>query len=243
MTMVWLGLTILGGLGLFAAFVQVVVIAFHENTSWGLACLTGLGSVPFMFRYWERVKIAVFVMLGGFLVLVFGAIGYSMTTVNAGIEEYEDLGERVAWEAPRTGPGDFGSVDQGFEPVGDSNQEWTDSVDSVGATPVPESTVEEEPRATGSPGDAPVIGEPDDVVETPVPRRHHRDGRLVEISELAGLKGERVVIILKNLERVPAYVVGVTDHSVQLRHRVGGGSVVYTIDFDDIREIRSRKAP
>ncbi len=243
MTMVWLGLTILGGLGLFAAFVQVVVIAFRENARWGVACLTGLGSIPFIFRYWERVKVSVFIMLGSFFVLVLGGIGYSMTTVNAGIEEYEDLGERVAWEAPRTtGSGDFGPLDQGFEPKGGSKEEWTDPGDSVDVTPGPESRTEDV-QPTEPPTDATGVGESEDIVETPVPRRRHRDGRLVGISELPGLKGERIVIILKNLDRVSAYVVGVTDHSVQLRHRVGGGSVVYSVDFDDIREIRSRKAP
>ncbi len=240
MTMVWMVLMVVGVLISLAAFVWLLVIAFRESTVWGLACLL----IPFVvlvfaFKFWDEAKMPFFGILVGSFFALFGGIGYSMTSVNLGIEEYADIGERVAWESPTVDPIEY---DQPGDLEGDQPG-------SAAEFPEPDQSVEEvdvvmAPAAVRNTSDhEDALAILDESGETPPPPRPHRDGALVPLSELASHQGDRVVILLNSLERVSAYVVGVDNQTVQLRHRVGGGSVTYTIDFDDIKEVRSRRTP
>jgi len=240
MTMAWIVLMVVGGLISLAAFVWVLVIAFRESAVWGLACLfIPFAVLVFAFKFWDEAKMPFFGILVGSFFCVFGGIGYSMTSVNLGIEEYADIGERVAWESPTVEPieydqpGDLEADEPGSEadfPQPDQSFEEAEGVIAPAAE-----------RNTSDHEDALAIL--DESGEPPPPPRPHRDGALVPLSELASHQGDRVVILLNSLERVSAYVVGIDNQTVELRQRVGGGSVTYTIDLDDIKEVRSRRVP
>jgi len=234
MTMAWIGLMAVGGLGSLAAFVWLLVIAFRESTAWGLASLfIPFAALVFVLKFWDQAKLPFFGCLAGSALGLFAAVGYSMTSVNIGIEEYADLGERVAWESPTVEslpdiePEDESDV-QVEDPGPDQTGEVIDELMESAA----------ELRTTDHEDALEIL---DEAGVPPPPPRAHRDGTLVPISTLGSFQGERIVLILKSLERVSAYVVGVDGNSVKLRHRVGGGSVIYRIDFDDIKEVRSRR--
>lgn len=239
MTVAWMVLMVVGGLVSLAAFVWLLVFAFRESTVWGLACLfIPFAMLVFAFKFWDDAKLPFFGILVGSFFGVFGGVGYSMTSVNLGIDEYPDIGERVAWESPTFDPIEYDSpevVEEGGEeelvaepPQLDQPEE---EIDDVIAAAVEFDTSDHEDALT-------ILDEPS---RAPPPPRPHRDGMLVPLSELASYQGDRVVIVLKSLERVSAYVVRVEDRRVRLRHRVGGGSVTYTVKFDDIKEVRSRR--
>ncbi|MEN8162911.1 MAG: hypothetical protein ABFS37_02185 [Acidobacteriota bacterium] len=238
MTMAWMVMMVVGGLISLAAFVWLLVIAFRESAVWGLACLfIPLAVVVYALKFWDEAKMPFFGILAGSFLGVFGGVGYSMTSVNLGIEEYSDIGERVAWESPTVDPIEY---DQPEDLEGDESgpeaefSEPDQSVEGVEIVVAPPAD-----RETSDHEDALAILDESD--ETPPPPRPHRDGTLVPLSELASHQGDRVVIVLNTLERVSAYVVDVANQTVLLRHRVGGGSVTYTIDFEDIKEVRSRR--
>ncbi len=234
MTVVWMVLIVSGSLVSLATFVWLLKIAFRESTLWGFACLfIPFAALIFVVKFWDHAKMPFFGCLAGSVLGVVAAVGYSMTSVNIGIDEYADLGEKVAWEAPNVESSpSVAFEDENSEPKGVSTQdqsvEVTDQV-MKSAAELRISDYEESLKAL------------DEVSEALPPRRPHRDGALVSISTLGLYQGERVVLTLKSLERVSAYVVSVDDHSVKLRHRVGGGSVIYTVDFDAIKEVRSRR--
>ena len=240
MTVAWMVLMVLGGLVSSAAFVWLLVIAFRESTAWGLACLfIPFAALIFAFKFWENAKLPLVGCVGGSMLAVFGAVGFSMTSVNVGIDEYADLGEQVAWESPSVDPIailDNENEDE-FDPSTDDG--WVESdagvgeVDDVMKAAADLRTSDHEEALSA-------LDEPD---HSQPPPRPHRDGALVPVEKLATLKGERVVIVLHTLERVSAYVVGVDEGTAELRQRVGGGSVTYTIDLKDIKEVRSRKVP
>ncbi|RLE25922.1 MAG: hypothetical protein DRJ61_14910 [Acidobacteria bacterium] len=237
MTMAWMVLMVVGGLASMAAYVWLLVIAFRESTVWGLVCLCiPFAVLVFGFKFWNEAKIPFLVCLAGSILLAVGGIGYSMTSVNVGIEEFPDLGEQVGWDSPAINVfPDDGDV-EGDEPA---PEEW----------PEPDSVSREVDEVMESASDlrALVDEEALSILDEPggelPPPRPHRDGTLVPVSKLGSLQGERVVIVLNTLERVSAYVVGVDSQTVLLRHRVGGGSVTYSVDFDDIKEVRFRRVP
>lgn len=240
MTVAWVVLMAVGGLVSLAAFVWLLVIAFKESTVWGLACLfIPFAVLVFAFKFWDEAKLPFFGILAGSFLSFFGGVGYSMTSVNLGIDEYPDIGERVAWESPT------------FDPVEYERPQGTDDRDMELAAepPLPDRPEEETDDVLAAAGEFDTSDHEDalTILDEPIgtlpPPRPHRDGALVPLSELASHQGDRVVIILASLERVSAYVVGVDDRKVRLRHRVGGGSVTYTVEFDEIKEIRSRRVP
>lgn len=240
MTVAWMVLMVVGGLVSLAAFAWLLVIAFKESTVWGLVCLfVPFAILVFAFKFWDEVKVPCFGILAGLFLSFFGGIGYSMTSVNLGIDEYPDIGERVAWESPTFDPVEFDSpedIEEGdAELVAEPPQpdRRVEETDDVLAAAVEFDTSDHEDALT-------ILDEP---IGMPPPPRPHRDGALVPLSELASHQGDRVVIILESLERVSAYVVRVEDQKVRLRHRVGGGSVTYMVSFDDIKEVRSRRVP
>ncbi len=236
MTVAWMVLMVVGGLVSLVAFVWLLVIAFRESTVWGLACLfVPFAALFFIVRFWDEAKLPFFGCLVGSALGLFAAVGYSMTSVNVGIEEYVDLGERVAWESPTV---------ESFPPI-EPEDEF--DVQEEGSVPAQTSEVVDEaivsaaePMTLDDEDALAILDEPGEPLPPPRP---HRDGKLVPVSQLGSLEGERVVLILETLERVSAYVVSVDDDSVKLRHRVGGGSVIYTVKFDSIREVRSRSVP
>jgi len=240
MTMAWMVLMVVGGLISLAAFIWLLVIAFRESAVWGLACLfIPFAALVFAFKFWDETKMPFFGVLVGSFFAVFGGVGYSMTSVNLGIEEYADLGERVAWESPTVDPieydqpGDLESDEQDPPAEFQEPDQGVEETDMVMAAAAELNSSDHEDALS-------IL---DEAGEPPPPPRPHRDGTLVPVSSLGSLQGERVVIVLNTLERVSAYVVGVDNTTVQLRHRVGGGSVTYTVDFEDIKEVRSRRVP
>ncbi len=238
MTMAWMVLMGVGGLASLAAYVWLLVIAFRESTVWGLVCLCiPFAVLVFGFKFWNEAKTPFLACLVGLILLVVGGIGYSMTSVNVGIEEFPDLGEQVGWDSPAIDSSpDVGDLEEGDEPA---PEEW----------PEPDSASREVDEVMESAADLHALADEDALSildepgEEPPPPRPHRDGTLIPVSKLGSLQGERVVIVLNTLERVSAYVVGVDNQTVLLRHRVGGGSVTYSIDFDDIKEVRFRRVP
>ncbi len=236
MTVAWMVLLVVGSLGSLAAFVWLLVIAFRESTLWGLACLfIPFVALIFVMKFWDQAKLPFFGCLAGSALGVLAAVGYSMTSVNVGIGEYTDLGERVAWEAPIVES--LPSVEPEDEPEAQEEDAGPDQTSEF-VDEVMESAAEL--RTTDHEDSLAILNEAD---APPPPPRPHRDGNLISISRLGSFQGERIVLVLNSLERVSAYVVSVDDDSVKLRHRVGGGSVIYTIEFDDIKEVRSRRAP
>ncbi len=236
MTVAWMVLIVAGALGSLAAFIWLLKIAFRESTAWGLACLfIPFAALIFVVKFWDLAKLPFFGCLVGSALGIFAAVGYSMTSVNIGIEEYTNLGESVAWEAPNVESfPSTESEDQFDVHEEDSMPDQTgEVVDEVleGAAELMTLVHQDEQKFLEEPNDPP-----------PQPRPH-RDGKLVPLSMLGSLQGERVVLILKSLERVSAYVVNVESDTVKLRHRVGGGSVTYTVEFDAIKEVRSRRVP
>ena len=236
MTVAWMVLAV-GGLVFLGAYIWLLVTAFKEGAAWGVA---GIFILPFAVKFWDQAKMPFMGCLTGLVLIVIGAVGYSMTSVNVGIEEYGDLGEQVAWESP---------VVEAFPSSGDTwDDEGNGSELSDGAPPSngeiedPEGVTEDGPGLS-SPEPTMDLDLVDRADDPPPPRRPHRDGSLVPISKLGLLQGERVVLVLTSLERVSAYVISVDDKSVLLRQRVGGGSVTYKIDYASIKEIRSRRAP
>lgn len=235
MTVAWMVLMVLGLLVFFAGYCWMLVMAFKESAVWGVAALFIL---PYMMKRWDEAKLPLFGCIAGLALTVFGAVGYSMSSVNAGIEEYVDLGEQVAWEAPTIQPVAIDPVIdyEPFDPAEDQPVEvdpGVGEVDELLKASAQLNTMDHEEALS-------ILDEPS---QDPPPRRPHRDGVLVPLSELNSRQGERVVFVLNSLERVSAYVVGVENQTVKLRQRVGGGSVTYTVDLRDIKEARSRRVP
>jgi hypothetical protein len=236
MTVAWMVLAV-GGLVFIGAYIWLLVTAFKEGTAWGVA---GIIILPFAVKFWDRAKMPFLGCLTGLVLIVIGAVGYSMTSVNVGIEEYGDIGEQVAWESP---------VIESLPPSAETWDDGEEGLEVPDGAPASNGEIEDSEGVNeGVPG--PTSGESaavsilqDVANEPPPPRRPHRDGPLVPISKLGLLQGERVVLVLTSLERVSAYVISVDDQSVLLRQRVGGGSVTYKIDYASIKEIRSRRAP
>lgn len=240
MTVAWVVLMVVGGLVSLAAFVWLLMIAFGESTAWGLACLfIPFAVLIFAVKSWDGVKPQFLGCLAGLILSLFGVVGYSMTSVNVGIEEYVDLGEQVTWKSPTVDP--ITSVESGSAMRGDpvATEERPEPDEGVEG-------VDEDMKASAELNifdDEDDLKSPDEFDEMPPPFRPHRDGKLVPLSSLGLLQGERVVFLLNSLERVSAYVVSVDDETVRLRQRVGGGSVTYTIGLKHVKEARSRKAP
>lgn len=229
-------LMVVGSLGSLAAFVWLLVIAFRESTGWGLVCLfIPFAVLVFTVKFWDQAKLPFFGCLAGATLGLFAAVGYSMTSVNIGIEEYADLGESVAWEAPTLEP--YPSIEPEDEPNVQQEDPEPNQISEI-LDEVIESSAE-----LRTPDHEDALEILDETGDPPRPPRIHRDGHLIPVSRLESLQGERVVLILNSLERVSAYVVGVDGDSVKLRHRVGGGSVIYTIQFDGIKEVRTRRTP
>ena len=148
---------------------------------------------------------------------------------------------RVAWESPTFDPVEYGSPEDIEEGNVEFLEEPSELVQQVeGTDDVLAAAVQFDTSDQDQEDVLTILDEP---IGTPPPPRPHRDGALVPLSELASHQGERVVIVLESLERVSAYVVSVEGQTVRLRHRVGGGSVTYTVGFDDIKEVRSRRVP
>lgn len=241
MTMVMLVLTMIGGVAALAGFLWLVVIAFKEHVGWGIACLVvPLVVLVFAFRYWERAKVPLLLGLSGSLLSAVAGIGYTMTAVNRELEEYSDLGTAVAWESPSVEPYDLESETAPMTAVPDGLSEDSESPPGTAGVTATDDA--------GTAADADTIPEKDTVMELlegdtdfGPPPRPHRDGYLVPASDLGAYTGDTVVIVLDTHERIFALVVSVEGSTVKLQHRVGGGSVIYTIDMADIKEVRSRR--
>lgn len=235
MTALWLGITVIACLAGIAAGVWLLVLAFREHLGWGLACcFIPFGALAFAIKYWEEAKRPFLYSLVSVVLAVVGMLGYSVTTVNSGLGEYATLGGPVNSDArplsaavdpePAYSPDPIDvevEVDEPLEEPAPAEPE----VDSGSGRPTPDAG--EEPH-----------------VESQPPSSHQRDkGVVVPTSDLGGMVGELVQLLLTSGERMSVRVENVQDHAVQVRQRVGGGSVAYTIDFEDIVEVRSRKEP
>jgi len=235
---VWLGFLILSLVGVAGAVVWLLMLAFRESKSWGLiSTFVPFGVVAFVVKFWEESKIPAISGVSCLLLSVITGLGYSMATVNSGLgAEY--------------GGADLWSDNSGFQDMAaDESYSFPDDEAHPRMGVVEEPMIEEEtsPSILDDVLDAdPVLDEVEPELnppkETPAPGPIHRQGRKrVALSDLSKLQGDRAVLILRSGDRVFCVLEKVAGNRVRVRKFVGGGSVIFTIDRRDIREIQVRQ--
>lgn len=231
MTAFWIALIAIGAIGGLAAGIWLVAIAFRESIGWGIACLLGIPAIAFVVRYWEDVKTPFVYSLVGCFVAVTGVVGYSVSSVNADLIGFDDFDDAGAWDArPLTLP-DEPDTSELPDPQSQDDGSAIDNGDPEAAV----SADEGEGMAPSGSGDNP----PEQ--RTPISIEERRRGFVVPIEKLELYTGERVVITLKNRERVFVYIVDVGSHHVEVQRNVGGGSVTFSVNLSQIQEVRVRK--
>jgi hypothetical protein len=231
MTTVWIALIAIGAIASLGAGVWLVAIAFRESVGWGIACLFGFPAVVFVVRYWEDVKLPFAYGLAGTAVAAAGLIGYSVSSVNADLVTYHDLDDSYGWETRPVQLPDEPDTTSGFEPETDGDETDLSATDDQ-----PDADPDVEPA------DAEHMDEPEQQ-RTPISVAERRRGYLVPFAKLPTYEGERVVITLKNGERVFVRVLEVRELDLEVRRSVGGGSVTFDVRLSEIAEVRSRRAP
>jgi len=229
MTALWVACIAVGAIAGLAAGVWVIIIAFRESVGWGIACLFGVPALVFAVRYWEDVKVPFVYWLIGIVLGTTGVVGYSVSTVNAELENYDSYDDQYAWDTRSLVLPDEPDTTQ--DPISAD----VDGIDSTG-----ESGEEGPTNTDGSDVDGELHENPEER-PTPASLADRRRGFLVPLNDLEKYRGEHVAITLKNGERIFVYVVEFRPGWLEVQRSLGGGSVTFDVRIADIEEVRARK--
>ncbi len=243
MTALWLGIIVIACLVSIAAGVWLLVLAFRENVGWGLACLfIPFAALAFVLKFWDEAKKPFLYSLAGSGLAIIGMVGYSVSTVNADLGTYSDLsGSMSSDNRPLSAAFD---VEPSYNP---DPLESEDSEPVGGSEPIDDA----EPVNDAGPEELEIDLESFEIDDPPSPqpeaedqpRRSYAQDKtvVIPVSRLHTMVGEVVRLELSTGQRMAVRVEAIDDHTARVRHRVGGGSVAYTIDLDHIVEVRVRK--
>ena len=237
MTGLWFAVIALGGIAGLAAGIWLIVLAFRESVGWGVACLLiPFAGLVFAVKYWEDAKVPFVISLASIGLFMVGTLGYSVSEVNAGLNDFSQFEDSSAWDpVPEPSPYDAypASDEEPVEAEVDAAVEEPVVEPAEPAQYAPEDveTVEARPEPTP----APPINDP------PPEGRVRRREVVVPKENLGAMLGERVELVLHSGQKISARVDSVTPGSVVMRHRVGGGSVTYSVPLADISEVRVRR--
>lgn len=238
MTTVWLSLFILSSLAFSACFLWILVLAWRESTTWGLiSTFVPFGIVGFVVKYWEESKTQTILCVSALLISTITGLGYSVSKVNS------DIGGNA-------GGADLWTDSSGFEAMDNTNEKGDASMGENQKTPgeTEESPQNENPiedaEPASPPGENPALeklanSEPA-ASEDPSPGLGRQRHKTVPLENLPGLQGERVALILSDGQRVFGVVEQVSTSKVVIRRIVGGGSILFTLERKDIKEIQTR---
>ncbi len=232
MTALWLGILVIACLASIGAGGWLLILAFRENIGWGLACLfIPFAALAFVLKYWEESKKPFLYSLASTTMAVIGVVGYSVSTVNADLAGYTDLGGSASTDSrPLSAVFDAVPI-YSPDPIEDDDTKPVYDVEPE----APEVNFELPQVEDPQPAEAPAVED--------APSRRRERGVVVPVSELETLVGELVQLVLTSGQRMSVRVEAVDEQAAHVRHRVGGGSVAYTIELDQIAEVRSRKEP
>jgi len=239
MTTVWLSLLILSLLAFLGCYIWLLVLAWRESTTWGLvSTFVPFGVVGFAVKFWENSKTQVILCTATFLILGGTIIGFSMSKVNPGFGE-------------NYGGADLWTDSSGFEAMDNTNEEGEDVRPESQTAPgeTEESPQNEIPaqdtEPASPPGENPALDELANseaaASEDSPPGAGHHGHKAIPLENLPSLHGERVALILSDGQRVFGVVEQVSDSKVVIRRIVGGGSILFTLQRKDIKEIRTRR--
>lgn len=237
MTTVWLALFGLSSLAFLGAFGWMLVLAYRESTTWGLiSTFIPFGAIAFAVKFWDESKYAVLLCISCFLVASVTGLGYSISTVNSGL-------------GGNSGGADLWSDSSGFEAIPSTSERVSEEEGaSTEVSPTPENTLnpDDEPAASlSAKQDSPTLRELDKLSPSagPQPPGPLKTGRnkITPLEDLPKLQGERAALILQDGQRVFGVIENVGATKVILRKLVGGGSILFTIERRDIKEIQTRR--
>ncbi|MCD4750936.1 MAG: hypothetical protein K8R59_16300 [Thermoanaerobaculales bacterium] len=239
MTALWFAVIVVGGIGGLAAGIWLLVLAFRESLGWGLACLfIPFAALVFAVKFWDEAKIPFIITLVSAGVVLVGTLGYSMFTVNAGLNDFSEFDDSSSWN-PRTElPPDGDPISYPSEtPWAIEERDDVDTLVEDAGTPFLESETNLGIDTEEGTVAVPIESEP------PPEGRGRRKNVTIPKANLHLMIGEKVELILYSGQRISARVESITADKVFMKHRVGGGSVTYSVPLGVISEVRIRRAP
>jgi len=211
----------------------ILKIAFGVSTGWGLVCLFFFP--VFLTRHWEECRLPFFINIAGLLVFLVGMMGLAGYTENAKVKDLA----RVEWEdvdpVANSGPV--------VDPWWDKNQRGTESVessDSMGSTEIEGAPgiAEESASAVTSTDLTDLTTESADTTPAPLPHWQRKWGREVKQDEYQSMIGSLVKVFTADGQTFKVMLVAVGDSEIQVRQRVGTGSMMFSLDHETVIEVR-----
>lgn len=221
MTLAWL-LIVLGGLASLVGGFMLVVAAFRVSVGWGLALLflswLVVPLVLFLVKFWPEAKRGFLISIGGWVVSAIGWFIVVGSVASTAMAEFDG----VQLDRPVT-----------FEPVAADEPSTGVLWDEPAPDPEPD-PVPIEPLPTTAPTATAVDEEP--AVQAQ-PQRGDDGVDVIALDEVAGHVGALVSIRLKDGSVARVTIDAVSEQTVTVTQRLGGGAMSYPIRRDTIDEI------
>jgi len=212
-------LAVVGGLASFAAGIWLVVLAFRESVLWGLATLLiPFAGLVFVIKFWDEAKRPFLISLASGAVYglgVFMILGSGASQMAARMAEMD----QSEWQT--TGSEDFL---QESTPVPTLTPTATPTFDEI----------EEDVRARLEAAEAWTPSPQPSATPTLPP--HYEKITIREI--LQERMGERVLLRLRSGKWVTVTLRALDEDILDVKQRMGGGAMEYTIEVDDVVEVR-----
>ena len=227
MVFVWYAILAVGILGTLATGIWFLIVAFRQGVGWGLLCFVPFGNLVVLIKFWSETKRPFLFSLGATALLWIATFGIFASTASRHSDFAVNLEPSspsdYAWE-PQPAPRDTVLSDD-FNP--DDAERAVDALF--------EGTSELEPTATPEP-----LPEASDQVGA-LPEPSRRRGLTSQPpGALGNLIGRQGMLVMKNGQKIPVFVEKVSGSDVEVRRKVGGGSIAFTIQIEDVEEVLIR---
>lgn len=222
MEFIWYALLVVGGIGSLVTGLWFLYLAFQQGIGWGLLCFVPFGGLVVLIKFWHEMKRPFLYSLAASAVFYFGLGGMALASGQTAVDRGVPLspGDDFRWE-PQPATVATPVADELYpEEAHAVVDEFFEDVEEF--TPTPEPTPDAPPEGT---------------LRTPLRRR----GLTSHPPEaLARLIDRQVMLILNTGDEMPVYVESVEGETVYVRRKVGGGSIVFPLQYEDIREVLIR---
>jgi len=216
-----------GGIVSLVGMVILLIAAFRISLGWGLALLflswLVVPLVIFLVKYWAEARTGFLISVGGWVLTGIGWFVFAGSIASMAMAEFENF----EFQEPE-------SADTPLFETTTETGEWNDEESVTTAGPVPT----EIPAPTPSP--TPMPAEEYEELQASLAESAAKQ-KIISFEQAREHIGEYVKISLKDGSSATIFIDSIDRGRLHVTQRVGGGSVSYSVQRSDIKELRLLK--
>jgi hypothetical protein len=226
MEYLWYAILAIGYIGSLVTGIWFLIVAFRQGVGWGLLCFVPFGSLVVLIKFWQDEQKPFLYGLVATGVVIIGTFGLIST-----------MSSRASDFAVNLEPSDYSWEPEPVPAGGESvlSDEFTADEAGRAVDALFEGTQDMLPSPTPEPLPEGI----DDLDALPQPLRR-RGLTSQPPGALGGLIGRQVMLVMKSGQQIPVFVEEVSGQQATVRRKVGGGSIAFTVELDQVDEVLIR---